>query len=133
VYEGQVQVVVNKNGEVLNVREGFLIDGPPGRRRGAMNEARAIAKAFEHAGRNVFPSFVETQSRASTTEMSRFANPIDLNPEDVLSEQTLVRVDGESRLAWHVFAEIGPEEWYEILVDAYTGDLLLRHNLYLFE
>ena len=130
VFEGQVQVVVNKNGEVLNVREGFLVDGPPLQRKGAMSEARAIAKAFEHAGRNVFPSFVENYSRASTTEMSRFANPLDLNLEEVLSEQNVVRVAGESRLAWHVFAEVGPEEWYEILLDAYTGELLLRHNLY---
>ena len=133
VFEGQVQVVVNKNGEVLNVREGFLVDGPPLRRRGAMNEAKAIAKAFEHAGRNVFPSFVENYSRASTTEMSRFANPLDLNFEEVLSEQNVVRVAGESRLAWHVYAEVGPEEWYEILLDAYTGELLLRHNLYVYE
>ena len=133
VFEGQVQVVVNKNGEVVNVREGFLADGPPVRRRGAMNESRAIAKAFEHAGRNVIPSFVETYSRASATEMSRFANPLDLNLEEVLSEQTVVNVGGESRLAWHVYAEVGPEEWYEILLDAYTGDLLLRHNLYVFE
>ena len=130
VFEGHVQVVVNKNGEVLNVREGFLVDGPPLRRGGAMNEAKAIAKAFEHAGRNVFPSFVETHSRRSTTEMSRFANPLDLNFEDVLSEQVVVRVGDESRLAWHVYVEVGPEEWYEILLDAYTGDLLLRHNLY---
>ncbi|HEY0365699.1 MAG TPA: M36 family metallopeptidase, partial [Pyrinomonadaceae bacterium] len=133
VFEGQVQIVVNKNGEVLNVREGFLVDGPPLKRNGAMSEAKAIAKAFEHAGRTVFPSFVENYSRASTTEMSRFANPLDLNLEEVLSEQNVVRVAGESRLAWHVFAEVGPEEWYEILLDAYTGELLLRHNLYLFE
>src|SRR5215212_6753793 len=133
VFEGQVQVVVNNNGEVINVREGFLVDGPPLRRRGAMSEARAIAKAFEHAGRTVFPSFVENYSRQSTTEMSRFANPLDVNFEDVLSEQNVVRVAGESRLAWHIYAEVGPEEWYEILLDAYTGELLLRHNLYLFE
>jgi len=133
VFEGQVNVVVNKNGEVLNVREGFLVDGPPLRRRGAMNEARAIAKAFEHAGRNVIPSFVENYSRQSTTEASRFANPLDLNLEDVLSEQNIVSVNGENRLAWHITAEVGPEEWYEILLDAYSGELLLRHNLYLFE
>jgi Zn-dependent metalloprotease len=133
IFEGQVQVVVNKNGEVLNVREGFLVDGPPLQRRGAMTEARAIAKAFEHAGRTVVPAFVETYSRTSTTEMSRFANPLDLNLEEVLSEQNVVRVGGESRLAWHVYAEVGPDEWYEILLDAYTGELLLRHNLYLFE
>jgi extracellular elastinolytic metalloproteinase len=133
VFEGQVQMVVNKNGEVLNVREGFLVDGPPLKRKGAMSEAKAIGKAFEHAGRTVFPSFVENYARASATEMSRFANPLDVNLEDVLSEQNVVRVGGESRLAWHVFVEVGPEEWYEILLDAYTGELLLRHNLYLFE
>jgi Zn-dependent metalloprotease len=133
VFEGQVQVVVNRNGEVLNVREGFLVDGPPLRRRGALNEARAIAKAFEHAGRTVSPSFVENYARQSATEMSRFANPLDVNFEEVLSEQNVVRVNGESRLAWHIYADIGPEEWYEILLDAYTGELLLRHNLYLFE
>lgn len=130
VFEGQVQVVVNKNGEVLNVREGFLADGPPLKRKGGMNETKAIAKAFEHAGRNVFPSFVEVYSRTSATEMSRFANPLDLNFEEVLSEQNVVRIDGESRLAWHVYVEVGPEEWYEILLDAFTGELLLRHNLY---
>jgi len=133
VFEGQVQVVVNRNGEILNVREGFLVDGPPVQRRGAMSEARAIAKAFEHAGRNVLPSFVENYSRTSPTEMSRFANPIDLNLEDVLSEQNVVSVGGENRLAWHIYAEVGPEEWYELLLDAYTGELLLRHNLYVFE
>ena len=130
VFEGQVQVVVNRNGEVLNVREGFLVDGPPRRRNGALNEARAIAKAFEHAGRNVFPSFVETHARASATEMSRFANPLDVNFEDVLSEQNVVSVNGESRLAWHEYVEVGPEEWYEILLDAHSGELILRHNLY---
>lgn len=133
VFEGQVQVVVNKHGQVLNVREGFLVDGPPLKRKGAMNEVKAIAKAFEHAGRNVFPSFVENYSRASTTEMSRFANPLDLNLEEILSEQNVVKVAGENRLAWHIFVEVGPEEWYEILLDAFTGELLLRHNLYLFE
>ena len=130
VFEGHVQIVVNKNGEVLNVREGFLVDGPPLKRKGAMTEAKAIAKAFEHAGRTVAPSFVENYARASATEMSRFANPLDVNLEDVLSEQNVVRIGGESRLAWHVFAEVGPEEWYEILLDAFTGELLLRHNLY---
>ena len=133
VFEGQVQVVVNKYGEVLNVREGFLVDGPPLKRKGAMSEAKAIAKAFEHAGRDVSSSFVENYSRQSTTEMSRFSNPLDLNLEEVLSEQNVVRIAGESRLAWHIYAEVGPEQWYELLLDAYTGELLLRHNLYVFD
>ena len=133
VFEGQVQVAVNKNGEVLSVREGFLIDGQTAKLRPTLNEARGIAKAFEHGGRTVTPSFVETHSRASKSEMSRFANPIDVRLEDVLSELNVVRIGDSAHLAWHVYAEIGPEEWYEMLVDAHTGDLLLRHNLYVSE
>jgi Zn-dependent metalloprotease len=133
VFEGQVQLVVNKNGEVLSVREGFLVDAAPVVRKGGLTEAQGIAKAFEHAGRQVAQSFVETHSRVDAAEKSSFANPIDLNFEEVLSEKNVVRVNGESRLAWHVYADVGPDEWYEILLDANTGELLLRQNLYVFE
>ncbi|HEY6805513.1 MAG TPA: M36 family metallopeptidase [Pyrinomonadaceae bacterium] len=133
VFEGEVQLVVNKNGEVLSVREGFLADAAPIARKGGLTEAQGIAKAFEHAGRQVAPSFVETHSRVDSSEKATFANPIDLNYEEVLSEKNVVRVNGESRLAWHVYADVGPDEWYEILLDAYTGELLLRQNLYVFE
>jgi Zn-dependent metalloprotease len=130
VFEGQVQVAVNGNGEVLSIREGFLVDRAPSRRKANLTETKAIAKAFEYSGREVFPAFAETLTRNSASEMSRFANPIDLHLEDVLSELNIVRVGNEARLAWHIFAEVGPEEWYEILLDASTGELLLRHNLY---
>ena len=133
VFEGQVQVVVNKNGEVLSVREGFLIDGQQPKLKAFLNESRGIAKAFEYAGRTVTPTFVETHTRASKSEMSSFANPLDVRLEDVLSELNIVRVGDSARLAWHVYAEVGPEEWYELLVDARNGELLLRHNLYVFE
>jgi Zn-dependent metalloprotease len=133
VFEGNVKVVVNKNGEVLNVREGFILNGQRVGLKPSLSEAKGIAKAFEHAGRTVAPSFVETRMRTSKSEFSSFANPLDLNLEEVLSELNVVRVGDTARLAWHVYAEVGPEEWYELLVDARTGELLLRHNLYVFE
>jgi Zn-dependent metalloprotease len=130
VFEGQVQVVVNKNGEVLSVREGFIVNGQKGRLTPTLTETQGIARAFEHAGRTVAPSFVETQSRASKSEFSTFANPLGSNLEDVLSELNVVRVGDVSRLAWHVYTDVGPNEWYEVLLDAQTGELLMRHNLY---
>jgi Zn-dependent metalloprotease len=133
VFEGQVQVVVNQKGEVLSVREGFLINGQTVKLRPALNEAEGIAKAFEYAGRTVMQSFVETNARGSKSESSSFANPLDPQFEDVLSELNVVRVGDAARLAWHVYAEVGPNEWYELLVDAHNGELLLRHNLYVFE
>jgi len=133
VFEGQVQVVVNKYGQVLNVREGFLVDQPPAKLKAGLSEPKAIAAALEYCGRTVFPSFAETQSRAARGDTARFANPLDLGLEEITSELNVVRVGNESRLAWHIYAEIGPEEWYEILVDAQSGELLLRHNIYVFE
>ena len=133
VFEGQVQVAVNKYGQVLNVREGFLVDQPPLTLKAVVSEQKAIAAALEYSGRTVFPSFAETQSRAARGDTARFANPLDLGLEEITSELNVVRVGDESRLAWHIYAEVGPEEWYEILVDAQSGELLLRHNIYVFE
>ncbi|HWS54212.1 MAG TPA: M36 family metallopeptidase, partial [Pyrinomonadaceae bacterium] len=130
VFEGNVKVVVNRDGEVLNVRQGFLISGQKVNLKPRLDEAQGIAKAFEHAGRAVTPSFAETRMRANAGDSSTFANPLGPQYEDVLSELNVVRVGDSARLAWHVWAEVGPEEWYEMLVDAHTGELLLRSNLY---
>lgn len=133
VFEGNVKVAVNQNGEVLSVRQGFLAPNQRPRLNPTLTEAEGIAKAFEHAGRTVTPAFAELRPRADVSESSAFANPLGLEFEDVLSELNVVRVGNAARLAWHVYAEVGPDEWYEILLDAHTGQLLLRHNLYVFE
>ncbi|HEX8649218.1 MAG TPA: M36 family metallopeptidase [Pyrinomonadaceae bacterium] len=133
VFEGNVQVVVSRNGEVLSVREGFLVTNQKVNLKPTLTEAQGIARAFEHAGRTVGQSFVRTQARANRSEFSSFANPLRAGYEDVLSELNVLRVGGATHLAWHVYAEVGPDEWYEMLVDARTGELLLRSNLYVFE
>ncbi|MCA1565333.1 MAG: M36 family metallopeptidase [Acidobacteria bacterium] len=133
VFQGDVQVVVNRNGEVLSVREGFLVSGQQFASAPALDEAQGIATAFGHAGRIVSPSFAETSARASKGERAAFANPLSANNEEVLSELNVMRVGDEARLAWHVYADVGSNEWYEILVDAHNGELLYRRNLYVFE
>ena len=133
VFEGRVQVVVNKNGEVLSVREGFLVDGQTVDLNPAVDENQAIVKAFAYAGRNIDSSLVETRARSEKSESSAFANPLGTQLEDVLSELNIFRVGNSAKLAWHIYAEVGPDEWYESLVDAHSGELLLRHNLYVFE
>lgn len=133
VFEGGVKVAVGRDGQVLNVRQGFVLNGQRADPRPTLSEAEGIARAFEHAGRAVATPFAETRPRATPGGRATFANPLDPAYEDVLSELNVVRVRDEARLAWHVYAEVGPEEWYELLVDAHTGGLLLRHNLYAFE
>ena len=133
VFEGEVKVAINPDGQVLSVREGFLVGAQKISTDPSIGEAQAIAKAFKYAGRKVIPSFAETRSRSTKGETAEFANPIDSNLESVLSELNIVRVGDAARLAWHVYADVGPNEWYEVLLDANTGELLLRHNLYVFE
>src|SRR5258705_9610992 len=129
IFEGEVQVVVNKNGEVLSVREGFLVSGQTVAVKPAVKETEAITKAFGYAGKAVDASLVETSTRASKGERSQFANPISTDNEEVLSELNVLRIGDSARLAWHIYADVGPNAWYETLVDAHTGELLLRHNL----
>ncbi len=131
VFEGGVQAVVNKSGQVLSVREGFLVTGQTTTLRPALTEAEGIAEAFAHAGRTVSPSFVETRARAAKSEFASFANPLGSDLREVLSELNVVRFGDGARLAYHVYAEVGPNEWYEILLDAQSGELLFRRNLYL--
>ncbi|HEV7892864.1 MAG TPA: M36 family metallopeptidase [Pyrinomonadaceae bacterium] len=133
VFEGGVRVAVGRAGEVLSVREGFLVNGQAVSAKPKLTEAQGIARAFEHAGRSVIASFAETRARAMKSENSEFANPIDSNLESVLSELNVVRIGDAARLAWHVTAEVGPNEWYDITLDANTGELLTRYNLYTFE
>jgi Zn-dependent metalloprotease len=130
VFEGGVKVVVGRAGEVLNVRQGFVVNGQKVNTNPLLSEAEGLARAFEHAGRQVGTSFAETRGRVAAGDRAAFANPLNPHYEDVLSELNVVRVKDEARLAWRVWAEVGPEEWYEMLVDAHTGELLLRHNLY---
>jgi Zn-dependent metalloprotease len=133
VFEGDVRVAVGRAGEVLSVREGFLVNGQKVGATPALSESEGIARAFGHMGRTVIPSFAETRARTMKADSSEFANPLDSNLENVLSELNVVRVGDAARLAWHVTAEVGPEEWYDVTVDANTGELLTRYNLYVFE
>jgi len=133
VFEGGVQVAVNRNGEVLSVREGFLVDGQTADLNPTVDENQAIVKAFGYAGRNIDSSLVEIRARSEKSENSAFANPLGTQLEDVLSELNVFRVGNSARLAWHIYSEVGPDEWYESLVDAHSGELLLRHNLYVLD
>jgi Zn-dependent metalloprotease len=133
VFEGAVQVAINKNGEVLSVREGFLASVHKMNLRPTLSEDQGLNRAFGYAGRKLDSSFVEMRGRGHVGEASAFANPLGPDYEDVTSELNVVRVGDKARLAWHVFAEVGPEEWYELLIDAHSGELLLRHNLYVAE
>lgn len=133
VFDGQVQVVVNKNGEVLSVREGFLVEGQTADLNPTLDENQGVRRGFAYAGRKIDSPLVETRSRIEKGDSAAFANPLGPHLEDITAELNVFRMGNAARLAWHLYAEVGQDEWYELLVDAHNGQLLLRQNLYVFD
>ncbi|HEY7546429.1 MAG TPA: hypothetical protein VID27_16185, partial [Blastocatellia bacterium] len=129
VFQGQVQIAVNSNGEVLSVMEGMIAGGGVDTNP-VLTEPEALAAAFGFAARQSPEEFEVIQSRASRGERSKYRNPMGEGFEDILSDLRIMRVGERNVLAWHFYVDAGPNEWYEICLDADTGALLFRYNLY---
>jgi hypothetical protein len=130
VFHGHVRVVVNAGGEVISVNEGWLVTGKKVKTKPSLKEVKAIRKAFEYAGKEAPGSLVLIRARQSPGERSVYANPLGSQFEDIISELRVLEVYSEARLAWHIYVDVAPSEWYEILLDARSGELLYRGNLY---
>jgi extracellular elastinolytic metalloproteinase len=130
VFQGQVQVAINAKGEVLSINEGpvipnTIIDTAP-----RLSEREGMQRAFLLAGRQAPASFEMMEDRLAKGDRAVYRNPFGEGREDILSEMRIMRVGPRAVLAWHSYVDVGPNEWYEILVDANTGAMLYRYNLY---
>ncbi|HEX8184079.1 MAG TPA: M36 family metallopeptidase, partial [Blastocatellia bacterium] len=130
VFQGQVQVAVNSSGEVLSVNEGMVIPNGKAKAKTKLSEEQAIGKALQYAAREPAPSLVLLEARTGKGDRATFANPLGASFDDIISDLRVMRVGEQVITAWHSYVDVGPNEWYEICVDADTGALLFRHNLY---
>ncbi|HEX8087438.1 MAG TPA: M36 family metallopeptidase [Blastocatellia bacterium] len=130
VFHGHVQVAVNAAGEVLSVNEGMIIPDGKVKTKTKISEAKALRKALQYAGREGAPSPIILESRADIGSRSVFANPLGAGFDNIISDLRVIHVGEKAVTAWHSYVDVGPSEWYEILVDANSGDLLFRYNLY---
>lgn len=130
VFQGQVQVVVGAAGEVLSVMEGMVIPGASVDTNPGLTEQSALAEAFKYSGRQAEADFEVVEARRAPGGRARYRNPLDPGFEDILSELLVMRAGDRALLVWHSYVEAGSSEWYEICVDANTGALLFRSNLY---
>ena len=130
VFHGHVQVAVSPEGEVLGVNMGWVLRGEQVDAVPSLSENLALQRAFTYAGRDTSERFLVVESRASRGERAVYENPLGRNYDDVISDLRIMYIDDEAVLAWHSFVDVGPGEWYEICVDAHSGDLLFRYNLY---
>jgi extracellular elastinolytic metalloproteinase len=129
VFQGQVQVAINK-GQVISINEGLVIPETLINTNPRLSESEGMQSAFQFAGRQAPASFDMMVSRSAKGDRAVYKNPFGENLEDVLSEMTIMRVGPRAVLAWHTYVDVGPNRWYEMVVDADSGALLYRYNLY---
>src|SRR6266536_106184 len=130
VFQSQVQVAINSAGQVMSVNEGLVIPNAIMNTTPRLSESEGMAQAFLSTGRLAPPSFVVMQNRQERGGRSVYQNPLGASREDIFSEMRIMRVGPRAVLAWHSYVDVGRSEWYEILVDANTGAMLYRYNLY---
>ena len=130
VFQGQLQIAITSLGQIQSVMEGLVMPGASVDTTPGLNEADALREAFRYSGREASAEFEMTQARSAPGDRAKYRNPLDPEFDDVMSELRVMRVDGTPVLAWHTYVEAGASEWYEICLDANSGALLFRHNLY---
>jgi extracellular elastinolytic metalloproteinase len=130
VFQGQVQVAVNADGQVISINEGLVIPDASINTTPRLSETEAMQRAFLLAGRLAPASFEMMEDRSDKGERAVYLNPLGASRENILSGMRIMRVGSRAVLAWHSYVDVGPGEWYEFLFDADTGEMLFRNNLY---
>jgi len=125
VFDGEITVHIASNGEIVRVNSSAARGA--GRRQApslTADQAAALASADIDPGTAFTPLPAGTGARPGS---SRFAR----GPyrSDVTASLVWFASDGGVRLAWHVELEPeGPPQFYDVLLDADTGELLVRRN-----
>jgi extracellular elastinolytic metalloproteinase len=130
IFQGQVQIAVGAAGEVLSVMESMLLPGSTVDTRPTLTEEDALTAIFQYSGRQATNRLETRTARTARGDRATYRNPLGSDFDDVLSDLRVMRVGDRAVLAWHAYVDAGPNEWYEICVDANTGALLFRYNLY---
>src|SRR5262245_25257288 len=130
VFQGQVQVAINADGQVMAVNEGQVIPNARINTTPRLSESEGMQRAFLHAGRLAPASFEMMENRLEKGERAVYRNPFGGSREDILSEMRIMRVGPRAVLAWHSYVDVRPRAWCEMLIDAHTGAMLYRYNIY---
>jgi hypothetical protein len=129
VFGSEVSIAVSPKGEVVVATTGQMLPRADVSVVPALSQEAAVVRAFEHCGARIGAPALARVPRGAGG-FAQYANPLGADREEILAEKSLVNVSGEARLAFHVYVDTGPSESYETLVDANSGELLYRRNLY---
>src|SRR5262249_13993711 len=128
VFNAHIKFTMSKAGEIVQVAMGDIVTGLNMSTTPRLKTEDAVKAAFTLTG----VTLGATLSAASPIDgKTAFINPRGNNYSPITAELTILPMSADSaRLAYRIFVEVDSKSWYEILVDANTGELLFRHNLY---
>lgn len=126
VFDGILTVHARPNGEIVRLTSSAA---PLANRTGdvVVSAAEAAARAAEDVRPGAGFTAIGIGGAGGPTRTALFAaGPF---TRDVAASLTWFPMDGVLRLAWHILVEPDPfAESYDILIDAQTGERLLRRN-----
>jgi subtilase family serine protease len=123
VFDAVVSLHISESGEVVRITSSA------GRTAGRQQAARiGVEQAVRAAAANIRPDWPFSATRiADAGGAARFARG--QFRRDLIGSLTWLPVDGVLRLAWQVAVQPDSDsEVYDVLIDAATGDVLLRRN-----
>ena len=130
VFNAQIKFTLNRAGEVIQVATGDVTPGLSLSTTPRLSPEEAVRAAFDSIGGEA-PGALSRVPEAIGKDA--FLNPRGDRYRPITAELSIFPMTASSaRLAYRIFLEVGPESWYEILIDAENGSLLFRHNLYVF-
>lgn len=131
VFEGQVKFTLTAAGEIVQAAMAEVVPGLSLSTTPRLEPELAALTALEaaSAGKNVRA----LEQAPAAGHKSTFRNPFGNSYSPVTAELCIFPIDASTgRLAYRILLETGPLSLYEILIDAETGDLLYRRNLYVY-
>ncbi|CAG0942890.1 partial Endo-1,4-beta-xylanase A, partial [Candidatus Brocadiaceae bacterium] len=131
VFDSEISLAVTARGEVIIANAGQIIPGAKINPEPALSIEKGIAAAFRHCGITLNLDQIQGGELESETGFAHFVNPLGDDREDILAMRVVVNVHGQAVVAYRVFVNVGSLEWYDTLVDANTGNLIYRFNMWL--
>jgi len=128
VFDGQIRFTLSKSGEVVqagavDIVPELSLSTVPG-----LGAEAAVRAAFDSIGGKAPAALSRVDGQKGG---AAFHNPRGDLYSPITAELSIFPMTASSaRLAYRVFLEADSQSWYEILIDAQDGSLLLRHNLY---
>ncbi len=128
VYEGRMDLLYSREGALVMANLGDVVTAPDVDTVARVSASDAVSAALRGIG--VRAEKVERMAEGESGPILRYRNPTGGSAQAITGDLVILAVrPDEPRLAWRLYVDDNGGAYYEILIDAADGRLLMRHNL----